>query len=143
MTGLRIYISGPLTNQGADEIERLKRFYEAIAAVCKEKGHAVYVPHQHTDPITHPNIPPRDVYETDMREVSRADMVLAYVGRVSHGVGMEIERAYHTSTKVVLLYERGTKITRLLKGCPAVIAEIEFTEEEDALRQINEFLENW
>jgi len=145
MTGLRIYISGPLTNQGADKngTEHLKRFYEAIAAVCQEKGHAVYVPHQHTDPIAHPGISPVDVYKTDMREIGKADLVLAYVGKASHGVGMEVERAYHTGTKVVLLYERGTKISRLLKGCPAVIKEIEFVGEDDALRQISMFLDSW
>jgi nucleoside 2-deoxyribosyltransferase len=145
MTRLKIYVSGPLTNHGANanETEHLKRFYEAIATVCQEKGHVVYLPHKHTDPITHPGISPVDVYKTDMREIGRADLVIAYVGKASHGVGMEVERAYHTGTKVVLLYERGTKISRLLKGCPAVIAEIEFVGEDDALRQISMLLDSW
>jgi nucleoside 2-deoxyribosyltransferase len=145
MGRLRIYISGPLTNQtiDKDEIERLRRFYEAIAEVCQRKGHAPYVPHQHTDPIIHPEISPVEVYKTDMREIGKADLVLAYVGKASHGVGMEIERAYHTGTKVVLLYERGTKISRLVKGCPAVIAEIEFEEADDALRQVSMLLDRW
>jgi len=139
----RVYVSGPLTVGGTDEIERLKQFYEAIAAVCRGQGYATYVPHQHTDPISHSSILPRNVYEIDMRQVSRADLVLAYVGRASHGVGAEIERAYHTGTKVVLLYEQGTKVSRLIRGCPAVSTEIEFVGQEDALKQVDLLLGRW
>jgi len=143
MTGMRVYISGPLTNDGndgADRIEHLKKFYENIAKVCEQKGYIVYVPHLHTDPVIHASVSPRDVYNIDVREVAKADLVLAYVGQPSHGVGAEVERAFHTGTKVVLLYEQGTKISRLIRGCPAVVAEVKFTGEEDGLRQIGLFI---
>jgi len=147
MVKARVYISAPLTNADSEDmdskdIEHMRRFYEAIAEVCEEKGCSAYVPHRYTDPATNSSIPPRDVYEIDMQEVSKADLVLAYVGIASHGVGMEIERAYHEGKKVVLLYKQGAKVSRLPRGCPAVVAEVQFAEQKDALRQIALLLEN-
>lgn len=138
----KVYISGALTNGSLEKVEHMKQFYEAIAEVCEKRGYSAYVPHRHTDPIANTSVLPDDVYKIDMREVANADLILAYMGMASHGVGMEIERAYHEGRKVVLIYEQGTKVSRLPRGCPAVVAEIQFAGQEDALGKIASFLEH-
>jgi len=127
----QVYISGPLTNH--DDVDALKAFYERISELCRRKGMEVYIPHtQGTDPVLNPDIHPKDVYLEDMRQVARADLVIAYVGLPSHGVGAEIERAYHVNVDVILLYEHKAKVSRLIRGCPAVVEQVVFSSFADA-----------
>lgn len=137
----RVYVSGVLT--GGESVEELKRLYERIGAVCAKIGCDVYIPHQHTDPVLHSEISPQEVYHTDMREVSRSDLVIAYVGLPSLGVGAEIERAHHSNIDVVILYEEGARVSRLIRGSPAVLCEIPFSSQEKALQELEEMLSRW
>ena len=79
------YVSGALT--GGDEIELLKHFYERIAETCKGVGIEAYVPHLVSDPIGNPNMTPDEVYDLDRRQVLASNLLVAYVGYPSLGVG--------------------------------------------------------
>jgi 2'-deoxynucleoside 5'-phosphate N-hydrolase len=128
------YVSGVLT--GASDLDGLKAFYEAIAQVCAQAGIDAYVPHRVTDPVRNADLTPRQVYELDRIKVAAADLIIAYVGFPSLGVGMEIEIARQHNRPVLLLVEKDTRISRMARGNPAVIAEIRFTDFPDALRQL-------
>lgn len=143
MNSLRaqIYVSGPLTN--GDNIDALKAFYERIGELCRQKGMGTYIPHNHTDPFLNPGTTPNEVYLWDMRQVAKADLVIAYVGLPSHGVGAEIERAYHVNVDVILLYEHNTKVSRLIRGCPAVVKQVVFSDFSEALEKLDMALDQW
>lgn len=135
----KAYISGALT--GVPNAKELQGFYELLGGVCETRGYKVYIPHQNSDPIAHKDITPKEVDEMDRREVSKANIMITYVGVASLGVGLEIEFARQAKTKVILLYAKTDVVSRLPKGNPAVVCEIEFTDFEDALEQLSDYLD--
>jgi nucleoside 2-deoxyribosyltransferase len=137
----KVYISGALT--GIENSTEIKAFYEAIGSVCQEIGFQAYVPHLKTDPTNNPDISPRQVFETDKHQVSISDLVIAYLGCPSFGVGMELAYAETNSIPLILLYEQGKNISRFPRGIPTLISEIQFSGYEDALAQLRSILEQW
>jgi len=134
---MKIYIGGALTRLNNDN---RKKFYEAIAERAKALGFVCHVPHLMTDPKKHPMISPAEVYTYNYEKVKEADILLAYVGEASTGTGIEVEIAKNNNTKVVLIYEKDCPVTRMARGNPAVVEEIAFANENDALDQIETFL---
>jgi nucleoside 2-deoxyribosyltransferase len=136
----KVYVSGALTDVPNAVIT--KKFYEKIGKLCQEKGFEAYVPHVNgTDPIENPNLTPNDVFETDYYHVSTADMVIAYVGAPSLGVGIELGWAHLLGIPTALLYEEDKRVSRLPRGLPPIIAEIKFQNYEEALEEIGNLLE--
>lgn len=140
-TKIHIYISGALTGI-ANPVE-IKAFYETIGSLCKEIGFEAYVPHLKTDPTNNPDVSPREVFETDKNQVSSSDLVVAYLGIPSFGVGMELAYAEINNIPLILLYERGKNISRFPRGIPTVISEIQFSSYDDALARLRTILEQW
>lgn len=133
-----VYISGALTN--TKRAEELKGFYEALAALCSKLGLEPYVPHLVTDPSMHPNVAPRDVFDTDKNQILRSALVLAYVGEPSLGVGMEIAYAETASVPVIILYEKGKIVSRLVRGTPTIAGEIVYSTKTNALVKLHKLI---
>ncbi len=137
---VKAYVSGPLT--GIDNLESLKKFYVDIARVCAGEKIDAYVPHLFTDPVKNPAMTARDVYEIDREKVVSSDLVIAYVGAPSLGVGIEIEIACENNVPVLLLMENAAQVSRMARGNPGVAAEIRFQDFDDALIQLSTWLHN-
>lgn len=133
-----IYISGALT--GINNQDLIKNFYEAIAKLCQNIGLQAYVPHLNTDPVKHPFVTPEEVFKTDKNQVIKSNLVIAYVGYPSLGVGMELAYAEANNIPVILLYEEQKNISRFPRGIPNKIFEIQFKNYEDALNQLKKIL---
>ncbi len=138
---MKAYVSGALT--GIETLTGLKPFYEAIGKLCKQYNIDAYVPHLNTDPIKNPLLTAQDVYQLDSSKVIESDLVIAYVGVPSLGVGQEIEIAREHHIPVVLLMEDKVKISRMARGSPAVITEIRFSDYTDGLNKLSEWLKEW
>lgn len=132
-----IYISGPLTS--VNSVESIKEFYESIGCVCGEFGLNAYIPHLNTDPVNNPEITPFEVYQTDKSRVLASDLVIAYIGHPSIGVGMELAYADIAEIPVVLLYEQNRVISRFPRGLPNKIGEIIFFDFNEALIKLKDF----
>lgn len=132
MNAKKVYISGPLTN--TNHPDELKAFYEAIGELCRRLGLDPYVPHLATDPLKHPSISPRQVFETDKSQVTRSSLVIAYVGEPSLGVGMELAYAESAGIPVITIAKQGAHISRFARGIPAIVKEIIYFNEVDALK---------
>lgn len=138
---MNVYISGALT--GTPNIEELKEFYENIAEVCTDLGLKPYLPHLNSDPKKHPDISASKVYEMDAAQIKNADLVVAYIGMPSLGVGAEIEIAHYSNIPVIILYESEKPVSRMSRGNPAVIRQIIFDHKTEALEKLKLVLENF
>lgn len=133
----KIYISGALTH--ADENKKL--VYEKISKICRTVCLNIYVPHLNgTDPIKHPAITPQEVWQKDHQEVASADLIIAYVGLPSLGVGAELEIARITNSDIILWWHKNEKVSRMALGNPAIIAQIEADDENDLYEKLNTVL---
>ena len=134
----KMFVSGPLT--GLENPDIIKANYDRLGQICDVFGMEPYIPHKHTDPIAHPDVPAQRVYEVDRRHIRTSSLVIAYVGIPSLGVGQEIEIARQHGVDVVLLCERGRPLSRMTRGSPNVIAEIRFDDFEEALHRVRAIL---
>jgi hypothetical protein len=88
---------------------------------------------------------PANVWRTDFARVTNAELVVAYVGVRSLGVGSEIEMARAGSVPVILVCEVDCvpRVSRLVLGSPAVYKMLAFENHEhlrrllvDAIRSV-------
>jgi hypothetical protein len=133
-----IYISGALTN--VSNPDETKKFYEEIGQLCIRFGNHPYVPHLHTDPIKNADVTPDEVYKTDKSKVVTSDLLIAYIGIPSLGVGMELAYAEERNIPIILMYEKNKPISRFPRGIPAVIKEISFSNFSEGLSLLEEFI---
>lgn len=136
---MRIFFAGPLTE--LKNPEKTKAFYRKLARVAKVNGFDYFWAFlKGNDPIKNPDVPPGHVYKIDTYQLRRSDVMVAYMGEPSTGTGIEIQFANTHHVPVYILYEKGKRISRMLRGCPAVKKEIVFTCEKDALTQFDSLL---
>ena len=133
-----VYVSGPLTGQ--PNVDTLKAFYEKIGEICLHLGMQPYIPHQHSDPIFHSELSPEYIYNLDREKVAKANLVVAYVGLPSTGVGLEIEIARQHNIPVILIYETGRAVSRMVRGSPAIIAEVVGSDLKHVLEKLQHVL---
>jgi nucleoside 2-deoxyribosyltransferase len=132
---MKAYISGALLN--ASNLDESRRLYESFAAACERAGCRAYVPHQHADPIRDPHLTNVDVATRDLDEVAAADVLVAYVGEPSLGVGAEIAIALAAGKRVLALAPAGRRVSRfalgLLERAGAQAAICVYATEDEAL----------
>src|SRR5688572_16431328 len=97
------YISGALLN--AAHLDASRALYERLAEACRSAGWDAYVPHQHADPVRDAHLSNVDVAERDLENVMAADVLVAYVGEPSLGVGAEVAIALRAGKRVLVVAE--------------------------------------
>ena len=128
-----VYISGALTDMEEEQRATLRAFYEALGAKCHHAGFDAHIPHLVSDPVKAANLTPKQVDEIDRAAVYGSCLVIAYVGVLSFGVGIEVEMARFAQTDVWLLCEHSKRVSRLLLGNPAVTQVIRFHDFAEAV----------
>jgi len=108
------YISGPL--QAADDLSKARVFYELLAEICWDCGWEPYLPHQQTDPVHHADASARSVFARDLGAVSAADLIVAYVGAPSSGVGAELGIAHERQIPVIGICGLEGVASRFIEG---------------------------
>jgi nucleoside 2-deoxyribosyltransferase len=136
---MHIFFAGPLTD--LKNPETTKAFYVKLAGVAKKNCFSYFWAFlSGTDPEKNPEVLPTEVYQRDIAELEKSNLMVAYVSEPSTGTGLEIEHARIKNIPVYLLYERGKNVSRMLRGCPAVKKELVFTSQDDALSQFDTLL---
>ncbi len=135
-----IYISGALTI--APNPNEIRKFYEEIGKLCIRVGKNPYIPHLYTDPKKNANVTPYEVYKTDKSKIISSDLIIAYIGLPSLGVGMELAYAEDRNIPIILMYEKNKQISRFPRGIPTVIKEISFNNFSEGLTLLEEFMSN-
>ena len=140
---MQAYISGALLNAAA--IDRSRALYERFAAACRGAGWEAYVPHQHADPVRDAHLTNLEVAERDVDQVTLADVIVAYVGEPSLGVGAEVAIALRAGKRVLLVAETDRRVSRFLLGLaelhPSQAAVLRYQTEDEAAAWITGQLE--
>lgn len=136
---MHIFFGGPLTD--LTHKDETKIFYKELADVATANGITSYWAFLHgTDPEKNPDVTPATVYKTDLGELAKSDLMIAYIGQATTGTGQEIEFAEEHNIPVYLMYEKGKRITRMVLGSPNIKGSIIFSSEKDALSQLDTLL---
>jgi 2'-deoxynucleoside 5'-phosphate N-hydrolase len=134
----KIYISGALTHAG----KKQRRIYEKIGKICSQFSPTVYIPHlKGTDPAVNKKVTPQDVWKQDHYQVASSDLVIAYVGEPSLGVGCELEIARVTHSDIILWWFKEQTVSRMALGNPNVKTKIEVKDENDLYKKIKKAIE--
>lgn len=133
---MRIFFAGPLTD--LKNPDKTKAFYRKLAQVARANNlHYYWAFLKGTDPIKNPDVSPAEVYKVDTYQLKHSDIMVAYMGEPSIGTGIEIEFANTHRIPVYILYEKGKRVSRMLRGCPAVKKELVFASEKEAIRKLD------
>jgi nucleoside 2-deoxyribosyltransferase len=138
---MRIFFGGPLTD--LKNPEETKNFYIKMSYVAQENGFDYFWAFLNgTDPVKNPDVPSAQVYQTDLAELQKSDLMIVYLGEPTTGTGQEIEYAREHNIPVYLMYEKGKHITRMVLGSPNIKGSIEFEDADDALNQLGDLLKH-
>lgn len=144
MAGNLLYVSGALSDVPKGIRRSYIDFYESIGKVVESVGLYPYIPHRNTDPVRHKDVSPREVDIIDRTAVTSAVLIIAVADNPSLGVGIEVEMAYHAHKPVILLCKEERiierRISRLMRGNPAIVREIIFNDFDEALKELAQYL---
>lgn len=144
-----VYVAGPLTELSPEKIESVKKFYTRLAELCEEvMGVRAFVPHEHYDPVLHKNFTPAQVDKAERDQVcNKTSLLLVCAIAPSWGGGIEVEMANTKGIPVIILCEseklEQRKISRLLRGNPAVREIIAYSTETDVVKKLKSILNKY
>jgi len=138
------YVCGPLTELPC-EVERTKDFYTEIGDLFKDLiGERAFVPHEHFDPIEHALYTPREVDHSERYQICHNTSLLIVVAIApSWGGGIEVEIANQNDVPVIILHSKNKRVSRLLRGNPAVRGVIEYIYYSEAINKLREWYCNY
>jgi len=112
---MNIYFACSITGGRQDEL-----VYQRLVGALQGSGHQVP-----TELLARPEVMPleevvsaEDVYARDVHWITECDLLLAEVSTPSHGVGYEIGYALSLGKKVLCLYRKGRKVSKMILGNP-------------------------
>ena len=125
---MRIYLAAAMTHADRD-LEAIKTLLDCL------EGDGHDVPSRHVaDPRGREGeISEAELAGRDLGWVAGCDALVAEVSTPSHGVGVEVAAALAAGKPVLLVYRRGTPVSRLLLG----LSGVQVVTYKDA-REINE-----
>lgn len=109
-----VYVSGALS--AAADLDAARRLYERIADTCVTAGMQAFLPHLSNDPEHHPEVDADEVFRRDLKALSAADLVVAYLGIASTGVGAELAIAADLGIPILAIYSNGDRVSRFVLG---------------------------
>jgi hypothetical protein len=103
------YLSAPIIHSGL----RKDDFCSIVIKALEDKGIAVFAP-QFLGPAE-----PRVIYQRDVENVMKSDLVIAEITNPSLGVGMEIMLSIETMKPLLLFYnENIEQLSKMVRGAP-------------------------
>jgi 2'-deoxynucleoside 5'-phosphate N-hydrolase len=137
---MNIYFACSITGGRQDEL-----IYQKLVTTLQQDGH-----HVPTALLASPDVmplegvvSPQDVYARDVRWITECDFLLAEVSTPSHGVGYEIAYALSLEKRVLCLYRKGRKVSKMILGNPHPQLTVHAYESpEQAVQILTSYLEN-
>ena len=123
---MKVYITCPvtLTNKRID-------FLPEIQKAVESKGLETFV--------IKAGGTPEEIFDRDYNQIKSSDLIIAEVSEPSHGVGIEIGMSFPLGLKRILLFQKGSVVTKLAQGMPDTFI-VEYEELEDLKNNLNKIL---
>jgi nucleoside 2-deoxyribosyltransferase len=135
---MNIYFACSIT--GGRDFERL---YQEIVRALAEQGHVVPTAHLAAADVAAVEgaIDPQEVYERDIGWIRGCDVLIAEASVPSHGVGYEIGFALGLGKPVLVLYQEGRKLSKMIGGNPDPRLTLRtYNTPEEAVEQTRKYL---
>ncbi len=137
---MKVYFSGSIS--GGREHEAV---YRRLVARLQAQGHAVPSAHV-ADPVAlerEKDLPPREVFERDVKWIEECDAMVAEVSTPSLGVGYEYGLAVQLGKPVLCVYRSGLRMSKMITGNPAPnLTVATYASEAELDRRVDAFLRN-
>jgi nucleoside 2-deoxyribosyltransferase len=137
---MKIYFSGSISG-GRDNVA----IYQRLVAHLQMTGHLVLSSHV-ADPDVlerEKDVPPRVVYERDVKWIEACDAMICEVSTPSLGVGYEYGYAVQLGKPVLCLYRSGLRMSKMITGNPAVnLTVTTYASETELAEKLDAFLKN-
>jgi len=133
---MKIYFACSIT--GGREFESV---YQAVVHALAENG--VLTAHLVESDVmeVEAGLSPRDVYIRDTGWLRECDVLIAEVSVPSHGVGYEVGLALGIEKPVLVLFQDGRKISKMIGGNPDENLTVKtYSSTEEAIRTALQFL---
>lgn len=79
-------------------------------------------------------------YERAIQTLNNTKLMIAEMSNVSTGQGMEIQQAANLNIPIIVIAKENSKISGLVKGCPAVRKIIFYTDISNINKDIDKFI---
>jgi len=135
---MNIYFACSIT--GGREFESV---YQAIVSKLVEAGHQIPTAHLAESGVAAVEavIDPVEVYERDVAWIRACDRLIAEVSVPSHGVGYEIGFALGIGKPVLVLFQEGRRVSKMISGNPDVNLQVRsYRDSARAMELIREYL---
>lgn len=134
----KVYIAGALTE--IDDEDNRKNFYENLGKVCSEANYIPYIPHLSKKALSSnmiKKLTPKRIFDWDIEKVLESDLVVAYVGYPSMGVGIELGYAACLNIPIITICEKGESISPMILGHKCLVQHIEYSNEIEAFHNLS------
>jgi nucleoside 2-deoxyribosyltransferase len=136
---MRIFFAGPLTN--LKEPDKTKALYNRIDELALQLGFETFWAFKSgTDPVKNPNVDPQYIYDKDLAELEKSNLMVAYIDEPTTGTGQELEFAREHNIPIYLIYRKGNHVSRMVVGNRGVDGIIEYTSDDNAIQKLGELL---
>jgi 2'-deoxynucleoside 5'-phosphate N-hydrolase len=127
----KIYLGGAITHAGDEQV---LQWYQDITETLEKIGYEVFLPHRDVHLPKHKD--EQDIHAINMKAIKHADLVIAYVGIPSLGVGMVLQRAQKKMIPTILLAEENSTLSEMILHTANIKTIIRFHDKEDAISQL-------
>ena len=137
---MNIYFACSIT--GGRDFERV---YQEIVRTLADAGHVVPTAHLAASDVVavEAAIGAHEVYGRDVGWIRDCDILIAEVSVPSHGVGYEIGFALGLGKPVLVLYQEGRKLSKMIGGNPDPNLTVRcYTTPDEAVSQVGKYLNN-
>lgn len=133
----KVYVAGPLTDPAG--FQEKSKLYDLVVQVCKQNSFLPRAPHieKRKRDITKQVVYPAMIFKWDYDCLRQVDLVVAYVGIPSIGVGMELGLAVEWSIPVITFCENNIEVSPMVLGHPTLIRHIQFMTEKELMEKLN------
>ena len=144
---MQVFISEPLSKLKGKQLGHVKVIVNRIKDICVKSGLDYYLPHEHSDPNNHSNLPDKKVNEMNKEQVKISKLVIALGGYGSEGVSAELTIADENNIPAFLTFEekKEKEISKMTTGKDTIKRKIPFKSIKDLenklKRELRDFIE--
>lgn len=128
---LNAYFASALTTLDDMQRRSLLAVSAIVSKICSGLDIDLYEPIKSTDPVSHPQVSPEDVYNLDRERVSSSDLLIHVADYASTGAGEELDIAQSALIPIVLINHGSARVSRMVTGIPAFKLEITYDNLEE------------